>query len=282
MKIAIIGASGSIGRVLVQQLKKLGHEVFPVSRSVKDGWRKLGPDCLEGVDAVVNLAGDRIDKSWNDSNKALFWESRVGLAQSIRLWIDSMDEPPKVWLNASAIGIYGDGGDALLHEGSPVGEGYLAELCEEWEDAAAVNGVRVIHTRIGVVLGEGAMAWQRMAKVFSLGFGGRLGSGKQWFPWVHMEDVVGGMIHVLESDSFHGAVNLVAPQSLRNEDFTKQVAGAYGKTALFHVPKAALKLALGGFATALLASHRVEPRRLREVGYTFRYKSLKEALENLI
>ncbi len=293
MEIAVIGASGSIGKVLVDRLEAAGHQVIGVSRSPREGWRELGPECLAGAEAVVNLAGDRIDKRWNESNKKAFWQSRVGLAQDISRWIEAMDTPPRVWVNASAIGIYGDGGDQVLDEDSPVGEGYLAELCEAWEEAASIPAssgknveentvTRIVHARIGVVLGKSTMAWQRMAKVFSLGLGGRLGSGAQWFPWVHMDDVVGGLIHALECGEIHGALNLVAPEPLRNRDFTQKVARAYAKPALFHAPAFGLKLALGGFATALLASHRVEPTRLIEADYPFAYPTLEEALEKLI
>lgn len=282
MKIAVIGASGYIGSALVKKLKYLGHEVFPVSRGKRDGWRVLGPDCLLGAEAVINVAGDRIDKRWNARNKKAFWKSRVGLAESIQTWIKAMPEPPSVWVNASAIGIYGDSQDEILTENSAAGSGYLAELCEAWEDAAAMDGVRVVHARIGVVLGKDAMAWQKIAKVFSLGLGGRLGSGQQWLPWVHIEDVIGGLIHALEHKNLCGAMNLVAPDCVKNETFTKQLAEAYKKPAVFHAPAFALHIALGGFASALLASHRVKPLRLEEGGYKFNYPSLEKALEDLV
>jgi uncharacterized protein (TIGR01777 family) len=239
--------------------------------------------CLSELDAIVNLAGEGIDKRWTDANKSRFRESRVGVTDVIVRGVKRAESGPKVFLNGTAVGIYGDRGDELLNEGAVAGEGYLAELCEDWEraaDPAVVLGVRVLKWRTGVVLGRGGAAWDKMRFAFSLGLGGRLGGGHQWMPWIHVEDLVGGMLHMIGTE-FSGPVNAVAPNAERNSEFTRKLAKALHRPAIMHAPGWALRLGLGGFADALLASQRAVPEVLLKEGYRFRFPTLDEALSEL-
>ncbi|GAA5495853.1 epimerase family protein Rv2216 [Rubritalea halochordaticola] len=291
MHVGVIGASGFIGRNLCDALEAKGHTVIRISRREHTApgqvWRVLGEDCILGLDAIVNLAGDPIDKRWTDANKKKFRESRVGLTKEIRGWLERAPEEkrPKIWLNASAVGYYGDRGEDILDEHSPAGNDYLSELCADWESAAhggRLEGVRVVNPRIGVILGEGGMAWIKMKKVFSTGLGGKLGNGKQWFPWMHVHDLVYGMVHCLEHDEIHGPVNMVAPGVVRNEVFSRNLAKALGKPALIPVPRFGLRIILGEFADALLASQRVFPGKLEESGFKFAHPELEDAISDLL
>ncbi len=290
-KMGIVGASGFIGGELVRQASEAGWEVVGYSRSERkpgDGvseWREWGDEpCVCGLDVIVNLAGEGIDKRWTEERKKQFRESRVGVVETIVGALRRAERRPLVFLNGTAVGIYGDGGDEVIEEGAPVGDGYLAELCRDWEkaaDPAADLDVRVLQWRTGVVLGEGGAAWSKMRLAFSLGAGGRLGSGEQWMPWIHVEDLVGGMLHMLGKD-YAGPVNASAPEPEQNRDFTRKVAKALHRPAFLHAPAWALKLGLGGFAEALLASQRAVPKVLLANDYEFRYPRLDEALEALV
>lgn len=290
-RMGIVGASGFIGGELVRQASEAGWEVVGFSRSKRDPgggvaeWREWSEEpCVSGLDAIVNLAGEGIDKRWTEANKRKFRESRVGVVETIVDALKRADERPKVFLNGTAVGIYGDRGDEVLEEDAGAGEGFLAGLCEDWEraaDPAAGMGVRVVSWRTGVVLGRGGAAWDKMSKAFSLGVGGRLGKGDQWMPWIHVEDLVGGMLHVLGTN-YGGPVNAVAPEPERNTDFTRKLGRALHRPAFMHAPAWALKLALGGFADALLASQRVEPKVMLQENYRFRYPSLESALDELV
>ncbi|MBC7980358.1 MAG: TIGR01777 family protein, partial [Armatimonadetes bacterium] len=212
--------------------------------------------------------------------------SRIGVTAKIVKRISSLpeEERPGVLLNASAVGIYGNRGDELLKEGAPQGEGYLADLCAAWENAAdeAVPlGVRVVKLRIGVVLGKGGRAFEKLLAVFKAGIGGRLGNGKQWMPWIHVEDLRRAMLFCLLNEELSGAVNGTAPLPERNVELTGKLAGAVGRRVFLPVPEFALKLALGGFGGALLAGQRALPVKLVEAGFEFRYRKLEEALEDL-
>lgn len=288
MKVGVIGASGLVGKAICELLQERGHQWIGFSRSPegREGvWRGL-EEGFEGVDAVVNMAGDSVDKRWTDENKKKFHQSRVGVTNDLvaKLGAMSADERPKILVNASAVGFYGDQGDAVLNEGCPLGGGYLASLCEEWE-AAAVKaehlGVRVVRGRIGVVLGSGADSWKRMRLIFSLGGGGPLGGGQQFWPIVHVDDVAGGVVHALENDSVNGALNLVGEEPVRNVEFTKALGRALRRPAILPAPAFALKLVFGGFAEALLASYRVVPDELKRTGYEFRHPKLEKLLESL-
>jgi uncharacterized protein (TIGR01777 family) len=291
--IGIVGVTGFVGGYLARALVERGYRVVGFSRAgggdvdAVQEWRKSGDWDFSGLYGVVNLAGERIDQRWTEANRKKFADSRIGLTGEIGAAIRAMPEPQqvKVWVNASAVGFYGDGGDAELDENSARGEGYLADLCVGWEQAlkeAGVNGVRTVIVRVGVVLGRGGMAWDRLRLIFSLGLGGRLASGKQWMSWIHIADLVEGMIYCLENERVSGVVNGVSPEPLRNEEFTKQLAAALKRPAIFAVPGWALRLLLGEFGTFLTGGQRVYPRALQSGGYEFRHATLQSALKELL
>lgn len=292
-RVAIIGVTGFIGRGLPALLAAEGFACTGVSRSGGgrldgiDRWQT--PDALDlpGHHAVINLAGESIDRRWTGENRRRFHESRVGVTQRIVETLRSLpaEGRPKVLVNASAVGIYGDRGDELLTETSAEGDGYLAELCHEWEAAAIAGealGVRVVRPRIGVVLGRGGPAFEKLRLVFKAGLGGRLGSGLQWMPWIHLADLRAALVHAVVSESLTGPANCAAPQPERNRDFTRKFARALNRPALLPVPGFALKLALGGFGGALLAGQRVFPAALQESGFRFRFPTLESALADLL
>ncbi|MGJ8694729.1 MAG: TIGR01777 family oxidoreductase [Verrucomicrobiaceae bacterium] len=283
--IGIIGASGWLGRHLVPVLLEKGMEVVGYSRSAREDdevrWRRWdgrGEINLSEVDVVVNLAGESIDQRWTEERKRLFYESRVSLTQNL---VKAMEEQGCGHLvNASAVGYYGDRGNELLPESEPAAENYLARLCEEWEEAAA-GPEKVCLLRTGVVLGKGGGAWEKMSKIFGLGVGGKLGSGAQWFPWIHLADEIGSIVFCIEN-GIEGPVNLVAPESVTNGEFTKVVGRVMKRPTFFAAPAFALKLALGDFAEeGLLASQRVVPQVLVDGGYEFRYRDIESAVREL-
>lgn len=289
--VGIIGASGLIGSHLAEAYEAIGWRVIRYSRErrsiASQEWRLLSKENLEDLNVLVNLAGERIDQRWTEANKKRFYQSRVGVTAGLMKMLESMsaEERPQVLLNASAVGIYGNSGEYVLTENSNVGSGYLAELVEQWETAAAqsaLEGCRIVFPRIGVVLGRKSAAWSKMQAVFKLGLGGRLGSGKQWFPWVHIEDLVEAFIYIAADESVQGAVNIVAPNSVTNFEFTKELSSKLKRPVIFPVPAVVLKLLLGEFASALLASHRVEPAKLAEIGFKWRFPELNVAIEELL
>jgi uncharacterized protein (TIGR01777 family) len=248
-------------------------------------WNEV-PD-FTGVSAIINLAGEPINQRWTADAKRRFYESRIGATGRIVRGLSMLGrtERPHVLVNASAIGIYGDRDDEILEEGSPTGTGYLAELCQAWEDAAdgvGRLGLRVLKWRTGVVLGKDGEAFRKMLVPFRLGLGGRLGSGAQWMPWIHVADWVGGLLHALDLGSIAGPVNATAPEPVRNDEFTAALAKVLNRPAALAVPEFALKWMMGDFASALLGSQRVVPRLLLESGYHFRFPTLESALEDLV
>lgn len=293
-RVGIIGASGFLGRALARELAEHGWRVIGFSREnsptplagVVD-WRRTTEMDLRHLDAIVNLAGFPIDRRWTDGNCRKFHESRVGVTQRVvkALAETDLSDRPRVFINGTAVGIYGDRGDDVLEESSALGTGYLADLCREWEAAswkAEEYEVRVVCFRTGVVLGRGGMAYEKMRKVFQTGLGGRLGDGRQWMPWIHVADWVGGVIECLENESLHGPVNGSAPEPERNADLTRKFGVALHRPAAIPVPKWVLHMGLGDFAGALLASNRAVPKVLEDAGYHFRYRRLEDALAELL
>jgi uncharacterized protein (TIGR01777 family) len=252
-----------------------------------DRWQKADALDFTGHDAVINLAGESIARRWNAENMRLFNESRVTVTRRVVAAIRALPEAarPRVLVNTSAVGIYGDGGDHILTESSPPGSGYLADLCREWEEAALEAeplGVRVVRLRIGVVLGRDGEAFRKLQRVFKLGIGGRLGSGRQWMPWIHIDDLRNAILHAVNSAALTGAVNATAPVVERNADFTRKFAAALHRPAIFPVPGFALKLALGGFGSALLEGQHAKPAALEADGFRFLYPTLESALAALV
>ncbi|MDX1680910.1 MAG: TIGR01777 family oxidoreductase [Akkermansiaceae bacterium] len=292
-KVLILGVTGAIGRGLPRLLQAAGYQVTGVSRRDNPqlegvcGWQT--PEALDpaGHVAVINLAGETISKRWTESNKQAFRESRVGLTRRLVKAMARLpeDQRPKVLVNGSAVGYYGDRKEEELTEDSSMGEGYLAELCRDWEAAALdsrKHGLRVVTLRTGVVLGREADAWQKLAGVIKTGLGGKLGSGRQWMPWIHVEDLRRAIVHAIQTQSISGPINGSAPAPERNADLTGKIAKAFGRPAILPVPGFALRIVVGGFASALLASTRALPKKLESHGFEFRYPTLEKALEELV
>lgn len=297
MRVLVSGATGLIGSSLVPFLTTGGHEVVRLTRSDtnRDGraiqWKPaegvLDAGPLEGVDAVVHLAGEGIaERRWSAAQKARIRDSRV---QGTRLLCDrlaSLANRPKVLVCASAIGWYGDRGRDLVEEQAESGSGFLAEVCREWESAtepAVRAGIRVVNLRIGVVLSSRGGALASMLTPFRLGAGGRIGSGEQYWSWVALDDVVGAIHHALMNDTLNGPVNAVSPHPATNLEFTKTLGRVLRRPTILPMPGFAARLALGEMADELLlASIGVTPRRLIESAYPFRHANLEDALRHTL
>jgi uncharacterized protein (TIGR01777 family) len=297
VKILLSGASGMLGTALRRRFTALG---MPFAQLVRGGRGDPGataeiswnpsitppiqdPLALEGCRAAVHLAGAGIAaQRWTAGYKRELTVSRVDSTHTLATTLAGLRRPPQTLVVASAVGIYGDRGEEVLDETSAPGAGFLAEMCQRWEGAAkpAVDaGIRVVHARFGVVVGQGTGALGKMMPVFRLGLGGRLGSGRQWMSWASMEDAVGAILFALETASLAGAVNVVSPHPVRNAEFTRALAQHLHRPALLPAPAFALRLALGELADeALLASARVVPTRLVEAGFRFSQPMVEEAL----
>lgn len=250
---------------------------------------RLMPGDLEGVDGVVHLAGENIGTRWSAARKARIRSSRVEGTRLLSQTLARMGRRPDVLVSASAVGIYGDRGEETLAENSLPGDAstdFLAAVGREWEaaaDPARAAGIRVVHPRFGLVLSPAGGALKKMLLPFKLGLGGRLGSGDQWMSWISIDDAVGAISHVLDTGSFSGPVNLVAPEPVRNRDFTRVLGRVLSRPAPFAIPAAALRLVLGEMADAtLLASVRVLPKRLLASGYRFEHPDLETALRHVL
>ncbi len=289
----IYGASGFVGKGLASMLSSEGWEVIGVSRKGTGDatgiskWTTPDKADLSDCEAVVNLSGEPIDQPWTDANKRAFHDSRIGVTDEIVKKISALSEEhrPKVLLNASAVGYYGGRGDEILDEQAPHGSGYAADLCVEWEDAAIKTealGMRVIRLRIGVVLGRGGKAFEKLRTVFKAGIGGRLGNGKQWTPWIHVDDLRRAIVFSLSHPELKGAVNGTAPYPETNAELTRKFAKAVDRWVFFPVPGFILKIAFGGFGGALLQGQRALPNQLLDAGFQFRCSKLEDALEDLV
>jgi uncharacterized protein len=296
MKIAISGASGLIGSALIKRLKSSGHTVVRLVRSNSQAgdnnhvifWdpekHDLDPSGLTGCDAVIHLAGENLAGRWTELKKRRVLESRVRGTRLIAEKIAAMTSPP-ILLTASATGIYGDRGDEILTEESEPGSGFLAEVCKQWESATLVAkeaGVTVKTMRFGVVLSSGGGAFASLIKPFKYGVGGRIGNGRQYMSWVHIDDATGA-IEFLLSSNIEGAVNIVSPQSVTNQELTDSLGSLLKRPTFFSVPGAVARLALGEMADELLlSSSRVVPKKLLSGGYTYQFPTLSEALADIL
>ncbi len=302
MKIIVTGATGFVGAPLVRALVAAGHEVTALTRNAERAGKQLPARCrvlswtppnelpdtvLRGSDVVVHLAGEGIaDARWSEERKRALGASRIDTAKSLVAAMAKLEPSarPRAFISASAIGWYGDRGDERLTEDSSPGQGFLADLCRDWERAtfqAAEVGLRTVAVRIGVVLGRGGGALQPLLPLFRLGLGGRVGSGRQWFSWIHLEDLVALLRFAIENDSVHGVINGVAPAPVTNATFTAELARVLHRPAFLPVPAVALRVALGEMSSLLLGSQRVEPHVAQQLGFTFRYPTLSAALEDL-
>jgi uncharacterized protein (TIGR01777 family) len=300
MKILITGATGLIGRSLCQILAGDGHELMGLSRKPGKSLDPIimrfsqwepeegppGPEVWEGVQAVVHLAGEPVDaRRWSADQKRKIRDSRVIGTRNLVAGLAKCSDPPKILIAGSAVGYYGSRGDEILTETSSPGEGFLSDVCQEWEGealAAQQTGARVVLIRTGIVLSAEGGALKRMLTPFNFGLGGELGAGNQWFPWIHIADIVGLFRHAIKSSQLVGPVNGAAPGVVQNREFTKTLAAALGRPVFFSIPEFALDLLVGEMSRAIMASQRVVPEVAQRTGYAFRYPDLQAALEDLL
>lgn len=296
MHVLISGSSGFLGSALIPRLLAEGNRVTRLIRtgSSRGGgevreWspdtESLDPRVFEGIDAVVHLGGASIGSLWTRRRKELLRASRVRTTRLLAERIASAAPRPPVFVHASAVGYYGDRGDEILTESSAPGTGFLADLCRDWEAASmpAVDaGVRVVRVRTGLVLSPDGGVLPLMLRPFRLGLGARLGRGRQWMPWIALEDVIGVYRRALADAALRGAVNAVAPEAVTNADFTRALARSVRRPALFTVPAFAIGMLPGGMGReTLLTSERVDPAVLRGAGYAFERPTLEKALAPL-
>jgi uncharacterized protein len=292
MRVAVTGASGLIGSGLVPALRAAGHDVLPLVRRAPQAADELEWDppahtidaaALAGVDAVVHLAGENIGRRWTSERRRRVLDSRVEGTRLVAETVAKL-EPRPALLAASAVGFYGQRGDEELTERSPAGEGFLPDVVRAWEaaaDPAREAGARVVHLRQGMVLSRNGGALARMLLPFRLGVGGRVGSGRQWWSWVAIDDVVAAYLHALERP-FEGVYNLTAP-AVTNEDFVRALGAALHRPTVFPLPAFAVKLVWDEMGEEmLLGGQRVVPERLTEAGFTFAYQELRAALEHVL
>lgn len=293
MKIGITGATGFIGPKIIAVAQQQGHALIAFSRNTD---RKV-PGCEEtrkfslnakmdvsGCDAIIHLAGEPVFGWWTADKKRRIRESRTLGTRHVVDAILASPNPPRMLVSTSAIGFYGDTGEVEATEDSPAGSGFLSEVTQSWEIEALRSrekGVRVVLPRISVVLGHGG-ALKTMMPAFRLGLGGKLGSGKQWMSWIHVEDMAALMLHAATHDQIEGPINAVAPAPCRNEEFTKILAGVLHRPAFFQVPAFALKLVLGEFSGEMLDSKRIVSNRIAATGFQYRFPGLEEAIANIV
>ncbi len=294
-KVAVTGTSGMIGSEVVKRLTTLGRPVVklvrgtPKSTVTEAQWNVqeglVNPARLEGVYGVIHLAGENIAGGrWTEERKSRIRNSRVLGTEQLCRDLAGLHRKPEVLVCASAIGYYGDRGTTVLNEESPPGEGFLPEVCREWEAAtkpAADAGIRVVNVRIGVVISKEGGALAKMLLPFKMGAGGKVGSGKQYWSWVSHDDVVGVLLHALDCEQLSGPVNAVSPNAVTNAEFTKILGSVLHRPTVLPMPAFAAKLALGQMADdLLLASAHVVPKKLEETGYEFQYPQLRECLQH--
>ena len=293
MRPLITGATGTLGRELLAKYKEAvvlsrdpsrvhGLGVSVEARAWRPEAEEAPRDAFAGVGTVFHLAGEPVAEGrWTREKKQRIRSSRVLGTRNLVATFAKLSQPPKVLVSASAVGFYGDRGDEVLDEGSGVGDGFLAEVCQAWERearAAEGLGVRVVCLRIGVVLASKGGALEQIITPFKIGVGGRLGNGAQWMPWVHIDDVIGILLHAGRDAEISGPMNAVSPHPVTNSEFTQVLANLLHRPAMLAVPKAALRVAFGEVSDVLLASQRVLPRRAGESGYSFRYPDLSGAI----
>ena len=286
MLLGITGASGFIGRRVIDIALGRGHEVVAFTRSPQRAipgceMRAFSPDAppdLRGCEAVIHLAGESVAGLWTAGKKRRIRESRVLGTRRVVEAIGKLDEPPEVFACGSAVGFYGDSGDAELTETSGGGGGFLGETVRAWEaEALQAQRTRVVLLRTGIVLGKGGGALRAMTPVFRMGLGGPLGNGRQWMPWIHLDDEARLILFAVENLDIRGPLNATAPWPARNADFTRTLARALHRPAIFRVPAFALRM-LGDFSHELLDSKRVLPAAATEHGFGFQFPELEPAL----
>lgn len=293
MKVAVAGANGLIGSHLVRALRGRGDEVVPLVRSPRAAgdvrWDPKSPSdlarVLDGCDGVVNLAGANVGaKRWSEGYKREIRESRLSSTRALVEAMAAAQRKPRVLVSASAVGYYGGRGDEEVTESTPAGRDFLAEVCQAWEAEASRAeelGVRVVLLRTGVVLDRNDGALKKMIPPFKAFVGGPIGSGRQWVPWIHIDDEVGIILWALDG-AVHGPVDAVSPNPARMKDFARELGRALGRPALFPVPALALRLAVGEMADVLLDGQRALARKALVGGYRFRFSDLAGALRDVL
>ena len=299
-RVLISGASGLIGSALLPVLESGGDEVVrlvrgPARAKNEVQWepmREVSPELVSGFDVVIHLSGENVAGRWTAEKKRKIRDSRVVSTRNLAWAIAKAEIPPRTFVCASAIGYYGNRGNEVLTEDSTSGEGFLPEVCREWEAAAHVGiaGVRVVNLRFGIVLSKEGSALKEMLRPFRLGLGGKVGRGRQWWSWIHIEDAISAVLNCLPAGrgrlaphNLSGAVNIVSPNPVTNAEFTRVLAAVMRRPAIFAVPAFAAKLAFGEFAEeGMLASARVLPKKLEESGFEFRYRELGGAIAELL
>jgi len=294
MKVLVSGSSGLIGTTLSFYLMAESHQVYRLVRSTKEEgivWNPSEPisdrKALEGFDAVVHLAGESISEGrWNAAKKRSIRESRVQGTRHLSETLASLNSPPTVLVCASASGYYGSRGPEILTEESPAGEGFLAEVCQEWEAAtqpAKEKGIRVVNLRFGIVLSSKGGALKKMLTPFKLGAGGKIGPGDQYWSWIDLDDVAGIIEFSLNHETLHGPVNASSPEPVSAGIFTDTLGRVLRRPTIFPLPAFAARLALGEMADdLLLCSFRMMPAKLTAAGYTFAYPDLESSLRHLL
>ena len=292
MHVVITGASGLVGGALVNQLRQRGTSVIAVSRNPRahtalsgvnwTGWDGL-TDAVSGAAGVVHLAGEGIvDQRWNKARKAALRDSRIDTTRQVVQAIQEAGEKPAVLVSASAIGYYGNQVERESTESAPAGDDFLAQLCVDWEAESQSAGVRTVNARFGIIMATEGGALPRLLFPFKLGLGGPIGLGRAWWSWIHLDDAVGAILYALEQNHVEGAINLTAPNPVRNSQFSSALGKALGRPALMPVPPLALKLVLGEGASVLLASQRILPTRTLDLGYRFKFTDIDSALQDLV
>jgi uncharacterized protein len=293
-RILVSGVSGPIGAALLPSLKSSGWTVVRLVRGPANGegqisWnplKPLAPEAVSGFDAVIHLAGESIFGRWTANKKRKIRDSRVVGTSTLAQALAQAQERPKVFVCGSAIGYYGNRGEESLSEHSAPGVGFLADTCQEWEEAttpAVQADIRTAHLRTGIVLSPKGGALGAMLLPFKLGLGGRTGDGQQWMSWIDVRDMVGAIHHILKNDLIQGPVNMVAPKPLRNAEFAATLASVLSRPAVIPMPVFAVKAIFGEMGEELLlGSQKVEASKLISSGYPFRYRELRGSLEGLL
>lgn len=276
VRVAITGASGFIGDRLSRALEARHDEVRKVS--TRHGVR---PEQFEGSDAVVHLAGEPVAQRWTREARERIRSSRVDGTRAVVDALSRLPNPPATLISASAIGYYGSRGDEVLTESSKPGDDFLARMAVEWEREAQKFAARVVMPRVAVVIGHGG-ALKKMLPPFKFGVGGRIGDGKQWMSWIHVEDMISLIIFLMENPGVSGAVNASSPNPVRNADFTRELASALHRPAIFPVPAFALKLMFGEMSEMVMASQRVVPTAALDAGFSFRFPEIGAALRDVL
>jgi uncharacterized protein (TIGR01777 family) len=292
VRVFVTGATGFLGQALVRALTARGDEVVAWVRDLDRARPMLGEHVtlvtgpsVDGCDGVVNLAGAPVAVRWTPERKRDIHDSRIGVTDALVAAIKTAAKPPAVLVSASAIGYYGDGKDALLEEDAAPGTDFLATICKDWEAAAlaAPATVRVVRPRIGIVLGKGGGALEKMLPPFKAGLGGPIAGGKQWMSWIHVADMVAIFLRALDDPRVTGALNATAPAPASNREFVKALGHALHRRTVFGLPGFVVKLAFGEGAKSLfLAGQRAVPRALEQLGFQFQFANLDAALADLV